>query len=206
MDLAPSRTSSGVAKDAVEHSLPAAEGSPVAVYMGLWWGREGHLTIKTTNLREQNKRGQDERVSWMRTRLRYTYSWDQCWQFWLLWQWMSVVCSRKIHFYTDEPLYQSCAVMETQRLEVVTIKNTKKQTSRLNGPTREEKYLKGTDSLGPAGSPTVPQSNVRRQLEPPCHQPSKVRLFTPCTNAFRCWVSYCHSISLGLCCAVHEWG
>jgi hypothetical protein len=38
---APSRTSSRVARDAVEHSLPAAEGSVVAEYMGLWWGRGG---------------------------------------------------------------------------------------------------------------------------------------------------------------------
>jgi hypothetical protein len=80
------------------------------------------------------------------------------------------------------------AVMERQRLEVVTIKMTN-QTSRLNGSTRETKYhLKGTDGLGPAGSLTVPQSNVRRQLETPCHQQSKVGLFTPCTNTFRCWV------------------
>jgi hypothetical protein len=120
---------------------------------------------------------------------------------------LSVVCSRRIRFYTKQLSCQSCAVMEMQRLEVVTIKMMTNQTSRLNGLTRETKYhLKGTDSLGPAGSLTDPQSNVRRQLETPCHQQSKVGLFTPCTNAFRCWVSYCHSISLGLCYGFHEWG
>jgi hypothetical protein len=56
--------------------------------------------------------------------------------------------------------------------------------------------------MGRPGSLTVPQGNVRRQLQTPCHQQSKVGLFTPCTNAFRCWVSYCHSISLRLCCGV----